>query len=115
MARPGMTNDRGGTDHQQLAQAFVAGLADPAQALLAAGGVFLRRQTQPRGQVPPRGEVARLDRQGQGDGCDGANAWNLGQQLADRVGLVQGKQFVIQSGYLLVQGRNVAPICANIA
>jgi hypothetical protein len=50
-ARFGEADDGHSADEQQLTQPFIACFADFAQALLAAGGMFLRCQTQPRGEV----------------------------------------------------------------
>ena len=52
---------RGGARDEQRPQPFIAGPADAAHALLAAGGMFLRRQTDPGGQVAAGFERRRID------------------------------------------------------
>ena len=54
--------DHGGrSGHQQSAQPFIAGAADPAHALLAAGRMLLRRQADPGRQVAAGFEFRRID------------------------------------------------------
>jgi hypothetical protein len=80
---PAWRNERRrGADKQQLTQPFIAGLADLAHPLLAAGGMFLWRQPQPGGEMSAGFKVVRLHRQGHGDRGNRASAWDLGQQLA---------------------------------
>src|SRR3954464_10318966 len=47
VVRPGMADHRHGADPQQLAQPFIAGLADPTEPVLAAGGMLPRREAEP--------------------------------------------------------------------
>jgi hypothetical protein len=71
--RPDVSDHGGRAEHQQLAQAFIALARDAAQPR-SAGGVLLRRQAEPGGEVPARAELPRIDRQRQRQGTDRANA-----------------------------------------
>src|SRR5215212_8435947 len=93
----GVPDHRGGTGHQPRPQPFMARAADPAQALLAAGGMLARGQAEPGREVTARLEGLRvnLDRQGERD--ERADPWDGGQQLADRIGPVHPSSFVSNS------------------
>jgi len=108
-ARLGVSDDRRGPEHQQLAQPLVAGPADAAHALLAAAGVLARRQPDPGGQVAAGLELPRVDPYGQRQCADRPDAGNLGQQPADRVGLVLRHQRRVELGDLAVEMRDLLP------
>jgi GYD domain len=79
----GLLDDRGGAQHQQLAQVLVTGTADLAAPLPAGSRVLARRDPDPRGKVPARAEhlrVRHFEREAQP--ADRADPGDRRQQLA---------------------------------
>ena len=71
---------------------------DPAQPLLARGGLPLRGQTKPGGKVAPRLELSGINRRRQRQRTDRANPRHLRELLAQRIALVQLGQLSIEFG-----------------
>ena len=60
MARPGETDHRRRTEHEQLSQSFIALAADAALPASAPGGIVFRGKAKPRSKVPPGTETLRI-------------------------------------------------------
>src|SRR5829696_7910274 len=75
----GMADHRGGAGHQQRSQPFMARAADPAQALLATGGMLSRGQAEPGSQVTAGLKGLRIDLNRQGERDDRADPRDSGQ------------------------------------
>jgi len=84
-SRLSVADHRSGTEHQQLAQAFVAGTADPAPARSAGSGVQLRRQAEPGREVPAVGEALWRGAERQRQGGLRADAGHDGREPASGV------------------------------
>ena len=84
----GAPDHGGGADHQQLTRPLMAGSADPAQALLAAGRMFLWHQPEPSCQMTARFERRRVNLKRQRQRDERTNAQDGGQPPADRIGPV---------------------------
>ena len=86
--------------HEELAEIGIAVFADAEQAFLTPGGMLTRHQSKPGGKLPAVLERAGIaDRGHQGSRREGANARNRHQALAFGMGLGQGGDYSVFTGF----------------
>ncbi len=91
---------------QPLPEPFIAGPADAAEALAAAGGVFSWRQPEPGREMASGFELARIDFHRHRQCRDRPHTRDRRQALTDRIGLVLRGQALIDLCQLRIQLRD---------